>query len=294
MYEALLKATPEYQKIAASLAAPGPAALFGLPPAGRALLYAALQKDLGRVLCIVTPGEAEATHFAEDLKALGLYSNFQWALENTGKNNGKVSEDIKPTTMWNKKSTEKDTPVVAIIDSGVDYTHPDLKDKMWVNPYQNKLKGVHGFDFTGTIDDGEPMDDAGHGTHCAGIIGATRNNNEGVSGVADNVKIMAIKFLTSSGMGTTEDAVSAYNYIYNAMKLGVNVVAINNSWGSNENSKILLNIINKVGKAGAVSVCAAGNDGTDFDAEEEYTGENDGDDDDGEMIFKKDIFDDDD
>ena len=61
MYEALLKATPEYQKIAASFAQPGPAALFGLPPAGRALLYAALQKDLGRVLCIVTPGEAEAT-----------------------------------------------------------------------------------------------------------------------------------------------------------------------------------------------------------------------------------------
>lgn len=222
------------------------------------------------------------------------YSNFQWSLENKGINNGKVGEDIKPTEMWNKKSTEKDTPVVAIIDSGVDYTHPDLKDKMWVNPYQNKLKGVHGFDFTGTIDDGEPMDDAGHGTHCAGIIGATRNNNEGVSGVADNVKIMALKFLNSSGMGTTEDAVSAYNYIYNAMKLGVNVVAINNSWGSNENSKILLNIINKVGKAGAVSVCAAGNDGVDFDAEEEYTGENDGDDDDGEMIFKKDIFDDDD
>lgn len=72
MYEALLKATPEYEKIAASFAKPGPAALFGLPPAGRALLYAALQKDLGRVLCIVTPGEAEATHFADDLKALGL------------------------------------------------------------------------------------------------------------------------------------------------------------------------------------------------------------------------------
>ena len=72
MYEALLKATPEYQKIAASFGTPGPAALFGLPPAGRALLYAAFQKDLGRVLCIVTPGEAEATHFADDLKALGL------------------------------------------------------------------------------------------------------------------------------------------------------------------------------------------------------------------------------
>ena len=72
MYEALLKATPEYQRIASSLGTPGPAALFGLPPAGRALLYAALQKDLGRVLCIVTPGEAEATRFAGDLKALGL------------------------------------------------------------------------------------------------------------------------------------------------------------------------------------------------------------------------------
>ena len=61
MYEALLKNTPEYQKTAASLASPGPAALFGLPPAGRALLYAALQKDTGRILCVVTPGEAEAT-----------------------------------------------------------------------------------------------------------------------------------------------------------------------------------------------------------------------------------------
>ena len=59
MYEALLKNTPEYQKIAASLASPGPAALFGLPPAGRALLYAALQKDTDRILCVVTPGEAE-------------------------------------------------------------------------------------------------------------------------------------------------------------------------------------------------------------------------------------------
>ena len=72
MYEALLKATPEYQKVAASFGSAGPAALFGLPPAGRTLLYAALQKDLDRVLCIVTPGEAEATHFADDLKALGL------------------------------------------------------------------------------------------------------------------------------------------------------------------------------------------------------------------------------
>ena len=64
MYEALLKNTPEYQKTAASLASPGPAALFGLPPAGRALLYAALQKDTGRILCVVTPGEAAAVQYS--------------------------------------------------------------------------------------------------------------------------------------------------------------------------------------------------------------------------------------
>ena len=67
----MLKQTPEYQKIAASLASPGPAALFGLPPAGRALVYALLARDLGRPLCIVTPGEAEATHLADDLRTLG-------------------------------------------------------------------------------------------------------------------------------------------------------------------------------------------------------------------------------
>ena len=72
MYEALLKQTAEYQKISASLASPGPAALFGLPPAGRVLVYALLARDLGHPLCIVTPGEAEATHFADDLKALGV------------------------------------------------------------------------------------------------------------------------------------------------------------------------------------------------------------------------------
>ena len=72
MYEALLKRTSEYQKLAASLASPGPAALFGLPPAGRAMFYATLAKDLSRPLCIVTAGEAEATRFAEDLTALGV------------------------------------------------------------------------------------------------------------------------------------------------------------------------------------------------------------------------------
>ena len=96
MYEALLKATPEYQKVAASFGSAGPAALFGLPPAGRALLYAALQKDLGRVLCIVTPGEAEATHFADDLKALGLTAAVRPPVRPAPKGGGTRTRGLHP------------------------------------------------------------------------------------------------------------------------------------------------------------------------------------------------------
>ncbi len=218
------------------------------------------------------------------------YSKYQWALENTGINNGKVGEDIKPSAMWNKKSTDDNSPVVAIIDTGVNYNHEDLKGKMWVNPYQNKLRGVHGFDFTGTVKNSEPMDGDGHGTHCAGVIGANRDNKIGIAGVADNVKIMALKFLDDSGSGTTDDAIAAYNYIYNAQKLGVNVVAVNASWGVYEFSKILLDVINQVGKAGAVTVAAAGNESTNLDASYDFESTNpdpDDDDDDEDYSIKK-------
>ena len=215
------------------------------------------------------------------------YSEYQWALENKGINNGKVGEDIKPSSMWNKKSTGDSTPVVAIIDSGVNYNHEDLKGKMWVNPYQNKLRGVHGFDFTGTVKNSEPMDSDGHGTHCAGIIGATRDNKVGIAGVADNVKIMALKFLDDSGQGTTDDAIAAYNYIYNAQKLGVNVVAVNASWGSYDYSKILLDVINQVGKEGAITVAASGNESTNLDNAYDFNTINDYDDDYDEEFSNK-------
>ena len=215
------------------------------------------------------------------------YSEYQWALENKGINNGKVGEDIKPSSMWNKKSTGDSTPVVAIIDSGVNYNHEDLKGKMWVNPYQNKLRGVHGFDFTGTVKNSEPMDSDGHGTHCAGIIGATRDNKVGIAGVADNVKIMALKFLDDSGQGTTDDAIAAYNYIYNAQKLGVNVVAVNDSWGSYDYSKILLDVINQVGKEGAITVAASGNESTNLDNAYDFNTINDYDDDYDEEFSNK-------
>lgn len=196
------------------------------------------------------------------------YSNFQWQLDNKGSNNGTLGADINPETVWDMETqSQEKEQVVAVLDTGVDYTHPDLKDKMWVNPYKNKLGGSYGFDFTGTYEDNAPMDDNGHGTHCAGTIAANQNNNMGIAGISQNTKIMALKWIDYEGYGTLEDVVAAYNYVYKAMKLGVNVVAINNSWGSDSNSKILLELINKVGELGAISVCSAGNEGQNLDEE---------------------------
>ncbi|MGN1126305.1 MAG: S8 family serine peptidase, partial [Ruminococcus sp.] len=198
------------------------------------------------------------------------YSDFQWSLDNKGQNGGKENADINPQDLWSKPNATTKENVVAVVDSGVDYTHEELKDKMWVNPYQNSLKGVHGLDLSGENSDLTPMDTDGHGTHCAGIIAAQNDNNKGISGVSRNTKIMALKIFDSDGYGYLETCIAAYNYIYRAMRLGVNVVAINDSWGLEEDSKILTELIDKVGKLGAVSVCAAGNSSTDFGEEKSY------------------------
>ena len=100
---------------------------------------------------------------------------------------------------------------------------------MWENTYQPKLRGEYGYDFANA--DTDPMDDEGHGTHCAGIIGAKGDNGVGVSGMNHNVKIMALKTLDDEGSGYEDDFVDAYNYINKALNLGVNIAAINNSWG---------------------------------------------------------------
>ena len=180
------------------------------------------------------------------------YSDFQWAIDNKGQNAGKENAGLNPQGLWAKPDKTTKENVVAVVDSGVDYTHEELKDKMWVNPYEKSLKGVHGLDFSGENKDLSPMDTNGHGTHCAGIIAAQSDNNNGIAGVSKNTKIMALKVFDADGYGDLEICAAAYNYIYRAMKLGVNVVAINDSWGFEEDSKILTELINKVGELGAV------------------------------------------
>lgn len=205
------------------------------------------------------------------------YSDYQWALENTGQNGGTPGLDVNADTpALSSALKDGEEQVVAVVDSGIDYTHDDLKDRMWNNPFQNtgKLAGLHGYDFANLDDD--PIDDNGHGTHCAGIIGASKDNDIGISGIAtdDNIRLMALKYLNANGYGTAMGEFSSYNYIYKAQCLGVNVTAINNSWGASfdvydedakEYFEMFQSLIDLTGSMGAVTVAAAGNSAEDND-----------------------------
>ena len=166
--------------------------------------------------------------------------------------------------------------VVAVIDTGVDYTHPDLQANMWVNDGEIPGNGidddgngyiddVHGMNATGQGARGNPMDGNGHGTHCAGVIGARANNGQGVAGINWNVKIMALKFLGSDGSGGLAGAIEALNYVTAMRQRGVNIVVTNNSWGGGGFSQSLFDAIEASTSAGAVFVAAAGNASNDND-----------------------------
>ncbi len=191
----------------------------------------------------------------------------QWGLQ------GK--ESINAPKAWEITKGSRSVKI-AVIDTGVDYKHPDLKDQMWVNEAeQTGVKGVdddgngfiddiYGYDFANN--DGDPMDDNEHGTHCAGVIGAS-HNSIGVAGVMKDVQIMGIKFLKGSGSGDTAGAIKSIDY---AIKMGVNVMS--NSWGgeADEESKLLEEAIERARGKGIVFVAAAGNDSSNNDLRHNY------------------------
>jgi subtilisin family serine protease len=200
----------------------------------------------------------------------------QWALANEGQRGGKEGADISAMRAWGV-TKGNDKVVVAVLDSGVDYTHRDLASNIWTRPanigeYQDRDLGeiadVHGFN---AIDDtGDPMDDNGHGTHCAGIIGAEGGNGDGIAGVNWTVQIMPLKFMDASGSGTTKDAIEAINYVINRKKAGVNVRIISASWGSTQKSRALEDAIRKAYDAGILFVAASGNSSADTDQNPHY------------------------
>jgi subtilisin family serine protease len=114
------------------------------------------------------------------------------------------------------------------------------------------------------------MDQNGHGTHCAGIIGAEGGNNIGIAGVNWKVQIMPLKFMNAGGFGTTKDAIEAINYAIDRKHAGVNVRVINASWGSTMKSRALEDVIRKAEEAGILFVAASGNASTDTDRRPHY------------------------
>ena len=181
----------------------------------------------------------------------------QWALHNTFK----AGADIHAHEAWaTSKGSSK--VIVAVVDTGIDYSHPDLGSNMWTKPGTSSVHGINAV--TGVED---PMDDTSfaHGTHCSGIIGAVGNNEIGISGVNWNVGLMGAKFLTRNGSGSLAGAIKAIDY---AVANGARV--INASWGGGPYSQALYDSINRAGKAGILFVAAAGNDGTNNDSRAVY------------------------
>jgi subtilisin family serine protease len=195
----------------------------------------------------------------------------QWALDNTGQTGGTAGCDIDATQAWNITTGSRNV-VVAVIDSGVDYTDPDLAANIWTNPNagQDGFSGdVHGYNFVGNT--GDPMDDNGHGTFVAGEIGAVGDNGQGVAGVNWNVTIMPLKFLNANGGGYTSDAIRAINYTtMERTEYGVNVRVINASWCSSQSDAGLSAAIAAAGNAGILFVAAAGNSASNNDVTPQY------------------------
>ena len=164
--------------------------------------------------------------------------------------------------------------VVALIDSGVFYSHEDLKDNLWRNPGEIPDNGIDD-DGNGYVDDvygidahnhdSDPLDDDGHGTYCAGILGAVGNNGRGGVGVNWSVQIMALKYSGPDGLGHDADLVECFEYAILMKQRGVNVGVTSNSYGGDENGPAIQDAIDAAGRAGILNVFAAGNKASDTD-----------------------------
>lgn len=204
-----------------------------------------------------------------------------WGLNNIGqtdsKQTGTPNVDISAEKAWDI-TTGDDDVVVAVIDTGIDLTHPDLSGNLWVNELEAKgttgvdddgngfIDDINGMNFSDPkIPNSNPDDDNGHGSHCAGTIGGVGTNSEGVVGVNWKIKLMAVKFLGAGGGGTLEGAIRSIDY---ATRMGAHIMS--NSWGGGAVSQLLQEAIERSEKTGALFIAAAGNDGMNNDSSPHY------------------------
>lgn len=202
-----------------------------------------------------------------------------WGLRNTGSNEpkgtaGVEGADVNALKAWDLTTGSKNVKI-AVIDTGVDYNHPDLKGNVWIN--EKELNGkpgvdddgdgyiddIHGYNFASNTAD--PMDGHGHGTHCSGTIGALHDNQVGVAGVMSDVTIVPVKFLGDDGSGTLEAAVKAIDYA-----TSLNVDLMSNSWGGGGYSQALFDAIKRASDKGIIFTAAAGNESSNNDSSPSY------------------------
>jgi subtilisin family serine protease len=209
------------------------------------------------------------------VRSMGLPSDPRfgdlWGLQNVGQSGGTPGADIDTPGAWGITTGSNDV-VVAVIDSGIDYTHEDLAANMFRNEADCNANGVDD-DGNGFVDDcfgvdtlnndGDPMDDNSHGTHVAGTIGAVGDNGVGVAGVNWNVRLLGCKFLGADGRGPISAAIACLDYVKTMKDRGVNIVATNNSWGGGAFSQALHDVIEAHRQRGILFIAAAGNGGSD-------------------------------
>ena len=197
-------------------------------------------------------------------------SSYQWSCKNMANTLVRDDElplkdfDINPP-LWNEPGKTNASGVVAVVDTGVDYDHPDLAGVMCNDMTRYSSRGGdHGFNALEGADPTNPMDDQFHGTHCAGVI-AAEWNDEGISGVASGVELVAVKAGTAEGRFFMTSILAGYEYLAEAMDNGLPLKAVNNSWGNPGMSRSFSLAAAKLGEKGAVSIVASGNNATDLD-----------------------------
>lgn len=197
----------------------------------------------------------------------------QWALHNTGQSLGVAGADIGAPEAWDLTRGSRRV-VVAVLDSGLDYRHPDLTKNVFWNKAECTPDGLdddgnghaddcHGLDMVNG--DSDPMDDNGHGTHVAGIIGATGNDSRGVAGVSWDVTLLPCKMLGANGSGDIAAVVGCLDYVAQLKDRGVNVLATNNSWTVGLGSQALFDALGVHQRKGILFFAAAGNQRADRD-----------------------------